>query len=185
MLVLGSAGACSAHNQAFERELTELRDKVTILRNERDQLEERLAAVERRQHQLVSSQAGVLAARKPAPRVQRPPLKTVVLRPEASADIGSDRTQDAGEGATTVGVKEKPDANDGERPTENAGKDSASRVPTAGAKPGASRSRASGSDNPPTTPRVAPSAASVGQRPLISGKGTDVTSSLAPRETQP
>lgn len=74
--LLVSLVGCGAQSPAHEKQLAEMRDKITILQNERDRLDERLTAVEARQAELVSE----LEA-KPE-REARPPLKVVVMKPE-------------------------------------------------------------------------------------------------------
>lgn len=78
LALLGLATACTAKNPAYEKQLGDLKDRVTILQNERDQLEERLAAIE----QLQVNQAR--QRREPNNGLSRPPLKVVQLVPDAA-----------------------------------------------------------------------------------------------------
>jgi hypothetical protein len=80
-----------------------MRDKITILQNERDRLDERLTAVEARQAEMVSE-----LEVKPQ-RQARPALKVVVLTPEDSAT-------EAANGPTQPTTSAPPDGESEARP---------------------------------------------------------------------
>lgn len=116
---------CAAQSPTYERKLADLREKLLILQNDRDRLEERLKALERRQNALVVAQGKSVA-----PRQERRPLKVLRLSPDDSSS---------------------PD--DRPEPTQ--------AVPTSGKRPVTTKTD---------------------ERTLISGSGTNVTSSVSPGE---
>ncbi len=142
MLCGASLAGCASQSPTYEQKLTELRDKITILQNERDRLDERLSAVESLQQELVGAQ------QPPAARTTRPPLKMVVLKPDAAE----------AEGPTDSAATDQPDS-----PPEVVPQgDSAANSPEA--------APASAQANTQSAP--SPSA-----RPLISGQGQQLSTS--------
>jgi len=69
------ATGCASQSSKTRKELDVLNEKIAILQNERDRLEERLGALEQQQQVMAKPQPqGVLPG--------RPPLKVVTLEPE-------------------------------------------------------------------------------------------------------
>lgn len=80
-LVCASLGAvgCAGQNDRTRQQLEALEDRIAILQNERDRLDERLSALEQQQQVLVSA-----AANQPQAAAERPPLRVIRLSPQAA-----------------------------------------------------------------------------------------------------
>ncbi len=85
--VLGLASlssGCAGNGEATKKQIGALQDKVAILQNERDRLEERVSALEQQQQVLVASAQSDAV---PSSDRSRPPLKVVRLEPPM-ANVG-------------------------------------------------------------------------------------------------
>jgi hypothetical protein len=76
-LLVGVTG-CAGQSAETEKHLQSIQDKISILQNERDRLDERVSALEQQQEVLMTN------ARAGQPLIdERPPLKVVRLAPDA------------------------------------------------------------------------------------------------------
>jgi hypothetical protein len=79
---VGLSGCAGAH-EATAKQVSALQDKVAILQNERDRLDERLSALEEQQRVLVADRRGEI----PTPNAEsRPLLEVVRLEPPQTSN---------------------------------------------------------------------------------------------------
>lgn len=77
--VLGLSGlfGCAGQNNQTKQQLEALEDRIAILQNERDRLDERVSSLEQQQRVLMTA-----AATQPSGAAERPPLRVIRLSPE-------------------------------------------------------------------------------------------------------